>query len=170
MILICGVVKIVWMIGCGSAMPVVSKMTWAMGCCSSWYTSKIADKEARRSPRKLQHMQPLFNWIIRSVVCKSNAWSTPVWPNSFSIIIISSLGNGDCASAWLIKVVFPAPKSQKQWWLECPSSFPPVIWLQWKVRGAVVLVNIFSAVIFLVYFVCFYLLSKGARQFQRKLT
>mmetsp|Transcript_29802 Transcript_29802/g.84999 ORF Transcript_29802/g.84999 Transcript_29802/m.84999 type:complete len:200 (-) Transcript_29802:495-1094(-) len=75
--------------GTGSAMPVVSMRIWSM-VSPFLMSSMICCRPCARSPRIVQHMQPLSMTMTFSAVfnfsCLSRASSMEISPNSFSMM------------------------------------------------------------------------------------
>mmetsp|Transcript_47154 Transcript_47154/g.111997 ORF Transcript_47154/g.111997 Transcript_47154/m.111997 type:complete len:200 (-) Transcript_47154:455-1054(-) len=87
----CGLDMKVRTMGTGSAMPVVSIMIWSIPE-PFLMASMISCNPPRRSPRMVQHMQPLSMTTIfsanASFSCLSKASSIGTSPNSFSMMAI----------------------------------------------------------------------------------
>src|SRR3954454_7098606 len=95
--------------GAGSASPVVSTITRRNGAIRllSQRRSK-SSRVAMRSPRTVQHRHPAESRIIFSSTVSTSRWSSPISPNSLTMITVSA-----SAGSWssrLSSVVLPAPR------------------------------------------------------------
>ena len=100
-----------WMMGAGSARPVVSIST-RRNC--RWPSREKRQVMSRRvltkSPRMVQHRQPLLISVTRfSVLWATSRWSSAISPNS--LMMTSASANSGRRTRWLSTVVLPLPRN-----------------------------------------------------------
>ena len=94
--------------GTGSARPVVSSTTRRNTARPLSRSRSNCSSASTRSPRKVQHRQPLCSSTTPSLIGLTSRWSSPISPNSLMITAVSA--SAGSVTSRLSSEVLPAPR------------------------------------------------------------